>query len=154
MINTYVFFFGGLLMSLAPNVYVLVPARFIIGFASGLASVVVPVYLGEIAPPTLRGTLGTMTQFSMVIGILMSIVFAFPLATVTRWRYLFAVTPALCILQIVVSPFLLESPRWLLNSDENSLEARLVIKQFRGFRSDEEVEHEIQHLLYGTSTTH
>ena len=25
-------------------------------------------YLGEIAPPTLRGTLGTLTQFSMVIG--------------------------------------------------------------------------------------
>ena len=39
-----------------------------IGFASGLSSVVVPVYLGEIAPPTLRGTLGTCTQFACVIG--------------------------------------------------------------------------------------
>lgn len=74
----------------------------------------------EIAPPTLRGSLGTMTQFAMVIGILMSDVFAFQLATLTRWRYLFAVTPILCISQFFVSPFLLESPRWLLNRDENS----------------------------------
>ena len=66
MINTYIFFFGGVIMTLAPNVYWLWPARFIIGFASGLASVVVPVYLGEIASPTLRGTLGTCTQFAMV----------------------------------------------------------------------------------------
>ena len=86
MINVWIFFVGGLLMSLAPNIYFLIPARLIIGFASGLSSVVVPVYLGEIAPPTLRGTLGTCTQFALVIGILMSDVFAFPFATSNLWR--------------------------------------------------------------------
>eukprot|EP00953_Heterococcus_sp_UTEX-ZZ885_P027434 14715-Heterococcus_DN1.PRE.6 len=40
----------------------LIPARLLIGFASGYASVIVPIYLGELAPPTLRGTLGTLTQ--------------------------------------------------------------------------------------------
>ncbi|RYY68996.1 hypothetical protein EON63_24195 [archaeon] len=38
------------------------------GVGSGVGMVVVPVYLGEIAPPTLRGTLGTFTQFAIVIG--------------------------------------------------------------------------------------
>lgn len=69
MINTWIFFLGGTMMTIAPNVYWLIPARFVVGLASGLASVVVPVYLGEIAPPTLRGTLGTCTQFSMVSSI-------------------------------------------------------------------------------------
>lgn len=46
MINTWIFFIGGLLMCLAPNVYWLIPARLIIGFASGSTSVVIPVYLG------------------------------------------------------------------------------------------------------------
>merc|ERR1719197_59579 len=66
LINTWIFFIGGLIMALAPNIYFIIPARLIVGFASGLSSVVVPVYLGEIAPPTLRGTLGTCTQFAMV----------------------------------------------------------------------------------------
>jgi SP family facilitated glucose transporter-like MFS transporter 3 len=45
-------------MALTPNIWVLIPARLITGFAAGLSTVVVPVYLGEIAPPTLRGALG------------------------------------------------------------------------------------------------
>jgi len=99
-------------MGFAWNVYWLIPARFLVGFASGLSSVVVPVYLGEIAPPTLRGTLGTCTQFALVIGILVSSLLAFPLATPDNWRYLFLVTPLLCVLQFLMSSFLLESPRY------------------------------------------
>ena len=137
-------------MSLAPNIYFLIPARLIIGCASGLSSVVVPVYLGEIAPPTLRGTLGTCTQFAMVIGILMSDIFAFPLATLSLWRWLYAVTPLLCIVTLMVSPFLLESPRWLLSRDEGSKEARVVIKQLRGFRTEAEVEFEVEHFLFAS----
>lgn len=100
MFNTGIFFIGGVVMTFAPNVYWLWPARLMVGIASGLASVVTPVYLGEIAPPTLRGTLGTCTQFAMVIGILMSGVFAFPLANASGWRLLFGVTPILCVLQV------------------------------------------------------
>ena len=47
MINTWIFFFGGIMMTLAPNVYWLIPARLIVGFASGLASVVVSACEGE-----------------------------------------------------------------------------------------------------------
>jgi MFS transporter, SP family, solute carrier family 2 (facilitated glucose transporter), member 3 len=99
----------------------------------------------------MRGTLGTCTQFAMVIGILMSAVLAFPLATANNWRWLFAVSPALSAFQLLVSPFLLESPRWLLNLDENSTAARCVIKAFRGFRSDEEVELEVQNFMYASA---
>lgn len=150
MITSWIFMLGGLIMTMAPSVLWLIPARLIIGFASGLASVVVPVYLGEIAPPTLRGTLGTCTQFALVIGILVSTVAAFPLATPTLWRWLFAATPILCALQLLISPFLLDSPRWLLTQDMNSLEARVVIKKLRGFRSDEEVEKEVDYFMYAS----
>lgn len=100
--NMWIFLAGGLLMTLAPSMNWLVPARFIIGFASGLATVLVPVYLGEMAPPTLRGTFGTLSQFAMVSGILFSDLLAFPLATETNWRYLFAVTPVLAVCQVRV----------------------------------------------------
>lgn len=75
------------------------------------AGVVVPIYLGELAPPTLRGTLGTLTQFAMVIGILASNLMAFPFATLTGWRYLFAMTPALAAVELLCMPLIFESPR-------------------------------------------
>ncbi|TFJ85006.1 hypothetical protein NSK_003430 [Nannochloropsis salina CCMP1776] len=118
----------------APSIFWLIPARFIIGLASGFASVLVPIYLGELAPPTLRGTLGTLTQFSLVTGILVSDVLAYPLATAQGWRFLFAVTALLACLQLLCSPFLLESPRWLLARDEKSRDARVIMKKLRGFR--------------------
>jgi SP family facilitated glucose transporter-like MFS transporter 3 len=101
-------------------------------FSSALSYLIV---LGEIAPPTLRGTLGTCTQFAIVIGILFSNIIALPLATSTGWRYMFAVGPLLSIVQIVFSPYMVESPRWLLSHDEKSTEARIVIKKLRAFRS-------------------
>ncbi len=151
LINIWVFFVGGLLMTCALNVYWLIPARLLIGFASGVSSVVVPVYLGEIAPPTLRGTLGTCTQFAMVIGILVSVLMAFPCATQTRWRLMFLVTPALSLLLVCASFFLLESPRWLLNRDEKSQEARLVIKKLRAYRRDADVEQEASNFLFAAA---
>lgn len=150
-INNWIFLLGGIIMTFAQQMYWLIVARFIIGFASGVAMVVVPVYLGEIAPPTLRGTLGTCTQFAIVIGILASNLAAFPLATTDKWRYLFMISPLLSLIQLVASKYLEESPRWLLNRDVNSLEARLAIKRLRAFRSNREVEHEVQNYLFASA---
>jgi MFS transporter, SP family, solute carrier family 2 (facilitated glucose transporter), member 3 len=151
LINSWVFVGGGLLMTVAPNIYLLALSRLIIGFASGIAMVVVPVYLGEIAPPTLRGTLGTCTQFAIVIGILASNLLAFPLATSQGWRWLFLITPLLSGLQLIASPYLVESPRWLLNRDEHSREARLTIQKLRAFRQDSDIEQEVQHYLFAAA---
>mmetsp|Transcript_55350 Transcript_55350/g.152380 ORF Transcript_55350/g.152380 Transcript_55350/m.152380 type:complete len:528 (-) Transcript_55350:441-2024(-) len=144
---TWVFFFGGIIMALAPNIWVLVLARFVVGFASGFSSVLVPIYLGELAPPILRGTFGTCTQFSMVIGILMSDVFAFPLANKHGWRFLFAITGFLAFIQLMLSPYLLESPRWLLSRDPDSAEAAINIKKLNGLRDEAEIRAEIQNVL-------
>lgn len=152
IINHYVFLVGGIIFTLALNIYWLIIARFIIGFASGVAMVVVPVYLGEIAPPTLRGTLGTCTQFAIVIGILASNLVALPLSHLTDgWRYMFALSPLLSLLQLFASVYLVESPRWLLNKDENSRQARLDIKKLRAFRNSKDVENEVQNYLFASS---
>lgn len=149
LICTWSFLLGGIIQTSALDMFSIIIARFIIGFASGFSSVLVPIYLGELAPPTLRGMLGTLTQFAMVSGILVSSVLAFSLATEELWRGLFAVTPIICIIQLILAPFLLESPRWLLGRDPNSLKARFIIKQLRGLRYDHEVETEVGHFVMG-----
>jgi SP family facilitated glucose transporter-like MFS transporter 3 len=149
LIDTWTFLFGGLLQTFAPDMYTLIVARFIIGFASGFSSVLVPIYLGELAPPTLRGMLGTLTQFAMVMGILVADFLAFPFATDNGWRVLFGVTVITATFQLLGAPLLLESPRWLLNRDPNSLRARYIIKQLRGLRYDHEVETEVGSYIIG-----
>ena len=106
-------------------------------------------FLGELAPPTLRGMLGTLTQFAMVTGILAADVLAFPFATEGSWRVLFSITALTTIVQLICAPFLLESPRWLLARDPNSLKARYIIKKLRGLRHDHEVETEVGHFVMG-----
>jgi SP family facilitated glucose transporter-like MFS transporter 3 len=154
LIDIWIFLFGGFLQTVAQDMYTIIFSRLIIGFASGYSTVLIPIYLGELAPPTLRGTLGTLTQFAMVIGILVADLLAFPFATVGGWRVLFAVTLIIAILQLLMSPLLLESPRWLLNRDPKSLRARYIIKRLRGLRTEEEVEQEVGNFIIGESAQH
>lgn len=146
-IVTYMFLVGGILQTFAQNMLWITVARFVIGFASGFSSVLVPIYLGELAPPTLRGTLGTLTQFCLVIGIFISDLLAFPFATEHSWRILFAVTVLASIVQLICYPFLIESPRWLLSRDRGSRRARRVITKLRGLRNEHEVDIEVNHFI-------
>ena len=143
----YTFLIGGIIQTTAKNMIFITVARFIIGFASGFSSVLVPIYLGELAPPTLRGTLGTLTQFCLVTGIFVSDLLAFPFATEKGWRILFSVTAVASVIQILCFPFLIESPRWLLGRDRASRQARHIIKKLRGLRYDHEIEIEVNHFV-------
>jgi len=154
LIGIWIFLLGGLIQTMAQDMLTIILARFIIGFASGYTTVLVPIYLGEIAPPSLRGTLGTLTQFAMVIGILFADIVAFPFATPSGWRVMFSGTTLIAGAQLFMSPFLLESPRWLLNMDPSSLRARYIIKRLRGLRNEQEVEREVGHFIIGESAQH
>ncbi|XP_027563464.1 solute carrier family 2, facilitated glucose transporter member 4-like, partial [Neopelma chrysocephalum] len=64
---------GGALMGgakLGPTYILIIIGRLIVGAYSGLVSVLVPLYVGEVAPLRLRGALGTLHQLGIVIGIL------------------------------------------------------------------------------------
>jgi len=147
LIDIWTFLIGGLLQTLAIDMFSIILARFIVGFASGVSSVLVPIYLGELAPPSLRGTFGTLTQFALVIGIFVADLLAFVFATEDLWRVLFAVTCFVAVLQLLAAPFLLESPRWLLSRDPTSRRARTIIKKLRGLRYDHEVNIEAEHYI-------
>lgn len=50
------FTIGALFMAIAPSIPVLMVGRFIVGLGIGAASLVVPVYLSEVSPTEMRGT--------------------------------------------------------------------------------------------------
>ena len=132
--NNCLFILGTLLQSLATGFYMLLLGRFIIGVACGGCTVVVPLYLGEISPANLRGSLGTMNQFATVIGILLAVVMGRPMGTPDQWRYLIGLVLVPSMLQIVMSASLLESPLWLIVTGGNKglMQAEEILLLLRG----------------------
>ncbi|OYR82721.1 MFS transporter, partial [Halorubrum sp. E3] len=72
LLSAGVFFLGSFLMAVAPTVEVLVAGRMIDGVAIGFASIVGPLYISEIAPPSVRGGLTSLNQLMVTVGILSS----------------------------------------------------------------------------------
>ncbi|MFC9354841.1 sugar porter family MFS transporter [Arthrobacter sp. NPDC057013] len=102
--------------ALAPSVVILVAGRIALGYAVGVASVVVPLYLAEMAPASQRGRIVTVNQLMLVIGLFLAFVINAVLANLisdhTVWRYMLgvAVVPAVGLLVGMLT--LPDTPRW------------------------------------------
>ena len=70
LITAVVFVVGVLLAAFTPTFAVLLVARVVIGLAVGSASMTVPMYIGEAAPPRFRGGLVSLNQLAITSGIL------------------------------------------------------------------------------------
>jgi MFS family permease len=63
---------GSILQASAMNVPMIFVGRFIAGLAIGQLSMVVPLYLGELAPPNIRGSLFALQQLGITVGIMVA----------------------------------------------------------------------------------
>ena len=125
---------------LAFHVWDLIVWRLVGGIGVGVASVIAPTYIAEVAPARIRGRLGSMQQLAIVLGIFAALLCDAWLADVAggaahvlwlglpawRWMFLAAVTPALIYgLLVLAVP---ESPRHLV-AKSRLAEARVVLQQ-------------------------
>jgi sugar porter (SP) family MFS transporter len=143
LITSIVFVIGLLMSSLAPALWVFWISRFLIGLGVGSTSFVVPMYIGEIAPPERRGALVSLNQLSVTIGILVSQLVAYFLASHGDWRVSIglALLPAVVLgLGILREP---ESPAWLVRQGRED-DAREVLLTMRD--SEDAIEEELQNI--------
>eukprot|EP00892_Ulva_mutabilis_P011254 jgi/Ulvmu1/8500/UM044_0034.1 len=114
-VDSVFFVVGPLVMAVAQNVSILVLGRFIIGLGVGTSAVVVPAYLGEMAPPSIRGAVIIMYEIMLCIGMMSStLVDACLQSLPNNWRWMVG-SPVVPALLLGVAPWLLpESPRWLV----------------------------------------
>ncbi|XP_039157428.1 sugar transporter ERD6-like 6 isoform X4 [Eucalyptus grandis] len=137
---------GWLLMSFAQDSLLLYIGRLLGGFGVGVISYVVPVYITEVSPDNMRGTLGSVNQLSVTIGTLLAYLFGIFL----NWRILAIVGSLPCLVLIPGLFFIPESPRWLAKMDyRGELEASL--KVLRGFDTD--ISHEVNEIKTSVAST-
>ena len=117
--------------------------RFIGGLAVGGASVVSPMYIAEISPARVRGRLVAVTQFNIVLGILLAFLSNAIIAGLDlgelEWRWMFGVEafPAAAFFFLLL--LVPRSPRWLV-AKRNLDEARAVLTRLGTDTGDVEEE--------------
>jgi MFS transporter, SP family, arabinose:H+ symporter len=117
LLTAVLFLAASLAAAMATNFALFIAARICGGIGVGAAILIAPVYIAEIAPARSRGSLVSLNQLMIVIGISASFFsnyFLLSLGT-DSWRWMLgvqAVPAALYFLLLLLVP---ESPRWLLS---------------------------------------
>lgn len=135
IILSIMFFLGTVLVVTSPGFELLVAGRIMLGLAVGGASTVVPVYLAELAPFEIRGSITGRNELAIVSGQLAAFVMNAIIGSIWGhidgvWRIMFALcaVPAVCLfIGMLRMP---ESPRWYVEKGRND-KALEVLKTVR-----------------------
>ncbi|XP_062449388.1 solute carrier family 2, facilitated glucose transporter member 5-like [Rhea pennata] len=122
---------------------VIILSRVIMGIFAGLASNVVPMFLGEMSPKNLRGAIGIVPQLFITVGILVAQILGLNsiLGNDKGWPVLLGLTGIPSLIQLLILPFFPESPRYLLIQRGNEEQARQALQRLRGWDDvDDEIE--------------
>jgi sugar porter (SP) family MFS transporter len=143
LITAAVFVIGVLGAALSPTFSFLVVTRFVIGLAVGSASMAVPLYISEVAPPRVRGALVSFNQLALTAGILMSFLVDYALSSSADWRLMFGLATIPGVLLFVGMLTQAESPVWLVTHGRIA-DARKVLVRVRS--ADHDIDGEIDEI--------
>ncbi len=133
--------------------------RIVGGFAIGMASVVGPAYIAEVAPAAYRGRLGSFQQAAIVIGIAISQLVNWAILNaaggdqrgellgVEAWQVMLGVMVVPAVLYGLLSLAIPESPRFLISVGRDE-RAREVLREVEGDGADLDARvAEIEHAM-------
>ena len=142
MLGSVLFFVSAIGSGLAFSAIDLTVWRFIGGLGIGIASVVAPAYIAEVAPRQIRGTLGSLQQLAITLGIFGALLSNALLAGVAggassqlwlgleAWRWMLLVEAVPAVVYGVLAFTMPESPRFLISQgkydEARAIFARLV----------------------------
>jgi len=138
-IGAIIYFVGGLIQTFCSTIYVLCIGRFISGIASAIALCVCSLFISEIAPKEIRGTLGIVNSLGLQAGMFFaSLCDTLCLKLIdarknpnTQWRVAVGAQLVPAALFLLFVWFLPETPRYLLmkNKDDKALSNLAKVRQ-------------------------
>ncbi|KAL6352595.1 hypothetical protein LRP88_13061 [Fusarium phalaenopsidis] len=145
MIAVVIFTIGSALQTGALNFDMLVAGRFIGGVGIGMLSMVVPLYIGEISPPEIRGSLLVFESLFVVLGIVIAFWITYSTKDMSShwsWQLPFLIQIFPGIILGVGAIFLPFSPRWLASKGREGEALENLVKLRRLPESDRRVKRE------------
>lgn len=127
------FIVSAILSAIAPNFIFLVFARMLGGFGVGAALIIAPMYIAEVSPAKLRGTMVSFNQLNIVVGISVAFFTNYLILSYGdsdaswveslginkyNWRWMLGVETLPAILYLVALFWVPRSPRWLIMQGE------------------------------------
>ncbi|GAB6030104.1 hypothetical protein CHUAL_005783 [Chamberlinius hualienensis] len=115
LISCFPFAFGYLLIISSPNVNVMYAGRFITGIGCSLAFGTAIIYITEIAPTKIRGSLAEITFTVNAIGAALSNWYSSTMGTYVNWNWIGVTNIGITLLSALAICTVPETPRWLLS---------------------------------------
>ena len=152
LLTASVFVAGVLGAAFSPELWVLIALRFVIGLAVGSASMAVPLYISEVAPPRVRGALVSFNQLALTMGILAAFLVDYALSSSAAWRLMFGLAAIPAVLLFVGMLTQAESPVWLVTHGREAAARKVLVRvRSRDHDIDGEI-NEIRALVDRTSS--
>ena len=127
-ISSLLFTAGSFLMASANSYRALVLGRYVQGYGVGAGLLISPMFISEIAPPAFRGSLVTLSEVSLSVGVLLAYIVNVALSSLpNQWRWMLALGAVPGVLLTLRILFLPESPRFLVGQGKEA-EAKQVMR--------------------------
>ncbi|XP_030463018.1 inositol transporter 1 [Syzygium oleosum] len=136
-----VFAVGAVVMAAAPDPYVLIVGRLLVGLGVGVASVTAPVYIAEASPSEIRGGLVSTNVLMITGGQFLSYLINLAFTEVPgTWRWMLGISGVPAVIQFSLMLFLPESPRWLFMKDHKTTAIAVLSKIYAPDRLEDEID--------------
>jgi SP family galactose:H+ symporter-like MFS transporter len=130
LLSAGIFAAGAIGTALSPSLPVLIAGRIVVGMGIGAASFTAPLYVSELAPPSVRGSLVSLNQLAVTIGIVVSYLVDFAFSDIQGWRWMFGLAAIPALILGTGMYFLPDSPRWLVSRGKSN-QAHKILKRIR-----------------------
>lgn len=146
IVTAMLFTISALWSATATNYVTFVIARIIGGVGIGGAILIAPIYIAEIAPPKLRGSLVSLNQLNIVLGISVAYFSNYFLKDLEgeSWRWMLGVEAIPAFLYFLGLFIVPRSPRWLIQRLNKVSLAKKILVKIGGDQFAEETFREIQ----------
>ncbi|CAN6665509.1 myo-inositol transporter 1 [Trichomonascus vanleenenianus] len=147
------FIAGAICQVCAHTVWTMIAGRFVMGAGVGIASLVAPMYISEMAPSRVRGRLIVINVLAITGGQLIAYAIGAGLAHVANgWRIMVGLSLVPAVVQMVLFVLMPETPRFLVRRGRLD-DAKAVLSRVYKDSTEQEIAAKVDDLVFHTTSS-
>ena len=139
---------GALWQALTNSVWGMILGRGLIGLAIGAASLIVPLYITELAPSHLRGRLITVSLLFLTGGQVVAYIIGWLFSSMPGgWRWMVGIGAIPALGQLTMLFFMPETPRFLMKAEREDSARRTLARVYRSTANASSLSIQVEHII-------